>query len=282
MFVNFPRRLFSFVKEVGRGFYAVQTPYLAASIAYFVVLSLIPFILLVISVSGFIAQDVETEFSKQIIRLVQSNAPTLKEAIQKYLEFATKHKQLLGIIGILGLLWASAKVIFSLNFGLDRIMMVTIQKPILSRWLDTLIMLVITILLFSFSMCLMIAASYINVIPISGKIPQFMWQAIGGFFPYGVSVIVSIALFYAIYRIIPTEKPRPRLALTGAAVGAIIWQVVNGFFSWYLMKQTLYYEVLYGSVAAFIYIILWAYLFALSILIGGSVIKVISKGGKYV
>lgn len=269
-----PFRIFRFIRDVIKNLYSARASYLAASIAYFMVMSLIPFLLLIISVSGFIAQGTETEFSSHIIRLVQSTSPALKDSIQKYIEFATKHKHLLGIVGILVLLWTSKGVVFSLNYGLDRVMMVSTKKPYLRRWLDTVMMLVIMLLLFSFSMCLMIATSYINVIPIARTITQPLEQIIGGFLPQLVSLVISLIVFYAIYRIIPMERPRPKIALVGALVGAIIWQIINGGFSWYLTKQTIYYQVIYGSIAALIYIILWAYLLALSILIGGAVIKV--------
>lgn len=267
-------RIFGFIKEVVNTLRAARITYLAASIAYFVTLSLVPFLFLVVSVSGFIAHGMDTKTSQHILQLVQSNAPTLKEPIQKYLEFATVHKHTLGIIGLLAFLWTSSGVVFSLHFGLERVMKGTAKKPFLRRWFDTILILVIMIFLFSFSLCLMIATSYINTIPIPGTIPQSLRQSIGGFLPYLIYLAISLIVFYAIYRIIPTERPRPGPALAGALTGAIVWQIINGFFSWYLTKQTIYYQVIYGSIAALIYIIFWAYLLALSILIGGAVIKV--------
>ena len=64
------------------------------------------------------------------------------------------------------------------------------------------------------------------------------------------------------------ERPRRRYAFIGAIIGAIIWQIINGVFSWYLTKQTIYYQVIYGSVAAIIGFLLWAYLGAMIMLLG--------------
>jgi membrane protein len=274
MLIILPVRLFNFIRDVIKNLHTARASYLAASIAYFIVMSLVPFLLLIISVSGFVAHGSESEFGSHILRLIHSNSPILQDSIQKYVEFATKHKHLLGLLGVLALLWTSKGVVFSLNFGLDRVMMATDKKPYLRRWLDTVIMLVIMILLFSFSLCLMIATSYINALPIAGDIAQSVWRSMGGLLPQLVSLAISLVLFYSIYRIIPVERPGHRPAFIGALIGATIWQIVNGGFSWYLTKQTVYYQVIYGSVAALIYIILWAYLLALSVLIGGAVSKV--------
>ncbi|MBI4834714.1 MAG: YihY/virulence factor BrkB family protein [Planctomycetes bacterium] len=271
---------FGFLKEVYKTMRDSNLSALAASIAYFMVLCLIPFLLVALSILGFILGGIDTAFSARIISFVRINQPMLVDYVKQCIEFATVNRDLLGIIGLAALLWTSKGVVFALEYGLDCMLgLAPFGKSYLRKLLDSVIMLFIVIGLFAFSMGLMVLANYATALASSTDFSMVLWEALGGFLSYVFALVISAILYYFIYRILPAGKLSAKAALLGALIGASIWQVINGFMGWYLAKQVLHYQFIYGSFATFIYIILWTYFFAMSILIGGAVIKVARDKG---
>jgi membrane protein len=273
------RFVFGFIKEVYKTLRDNNLSPLAASIAYFMMLCLIPFLLVALSALGFILGGIDTSFSSRIIRFVSVNQPILVDYVKQCIEFATINRDLLGIIGLLALLWTSKGMVFALEYALDHMLGIATCKSYFKKLLDSVIMLFIVIGLFAFSMGLMIVANYATALASSSEFSMVLWEALGGFLSYVFALVISAILYYFIYRILPDGKLSAKSALLGALVGAFTWQVINGFMGWYLAKQVLHYQFIYGSFAIFIYIILWVYFFAMSILIGGAVIKVARDKG---
>jgi len=266
-------KTYLFIKEIYITLAKARISYLAASIAYFMALSLIPILMILVSVLGFIAKNTHAQFSQNLIQLFHCQGTVMETSIIKYIEFASVNKSILGLLGLLVLFWTSKGVIFSLEYGIDKIMATETRKAYWRKLIDSFIMILVVVMLFGFSLILTTLANYTN----SFTVAQSLWRILGGIFPYIVSTIISVILFYAIYRIIPLQKSKRRHALIGASIGAILWQIITTFLSLYLTTKTQRYEFLYGSFAVFIYTILWSYFFALCVLIGSAIIKSINK-----
>lgn len=280
VFLPVLRQAGDFIREIYKTMLDANLSPLTASIAYFMILCLIPFLLVALSIFGFVMHGIDTEFSARLIQFVQDNQPLLTNYIRQCIEFATINRDLLGVIGILALLWTSKGVVFALEYALDRILATaTFGKSYFRKLFDSIIMLFVVIGLFAFSMGLMIAANYATALAKSSESSLLLWKALSGFLSYIFALVISMILYYFIYRILPAGKVSAKSALLGALVGASLWQVINGFLGWYLAKQILHYQFIYGSFATFIYIILWVYFFAMSILVGATVIKVARDKG---
>lgn len=269
------KKTWAFCVDLYKTYTVHNGSYLAASIAYFMVLSIIPVILVCVSIIGFVFGS-DFEARVHFLKLLDQNIPVMDDSIRKALDFAIKNKNALGLIGIAALLWISKNIIFALNFALEKIMDIQKHKDFIHRLLDTLYILAIIVVLVVVSMFWEMAASYVgaymSVLPISNGMQRTFMEKI---LPYAFALATSLALFYALYRIVPRIKPRPLYALAGAVTGTLLWEGIKMAFSFYLSRGTVRYELVYGSLAAIIYMIVWAYMFAFSIITGACVIKVL-------
>jgi membrane protein len=71
-----------------------------------------------------------------------------------------------------------------------------------------------------------------------------------------------------LYKFVPTVKVRWRHVLLPGAVTAAILVIVNTLLGWYI-RHLGYYNVIYGSLASVIVLLVWTYICA-NILIGGA------------
>jgi membrane protein len=82
---------------------------------------------------------------------------------------------------------------------------------------------------------------------------------------------LSIGAIAVLYRFGPAHsRPRPKWGWRGAAVATGLWLVASALFSWYVSSFGSYNET-YGSVAAIAILMMWLWLSAFAVLIGGEV-----------
>ena len=100
----------NFVYKVWQEFTADNCPLLAASISYYVLFSLFPLILVVISIAGFIFESSVREM--QIISAIRNLLPVSSEFITNTVHGVVKARGAIGIIAALGLIWSGTSVLW--------------------------------------------------------------------------------------------------------------------------------------------------------------------------
>ncbi|HEY7675798.1 MAG TPA: YhjD/YihY/BrkB family envelope integrity protein, partial [Candidatus Methylomirabilis sp.] len=75
--------------------------------------------------------------------------------------------------------------------------------------------------------------------------------------------------FFLLYWGAPCAPVSGLAALLGAAAGAALWDQGRRLFNWYLLTFARY-DVLFGTLGAFIAVLLWIYYTALILLLGGA------------
>jgi membrane protein len=92
-----------------------------------------------------------------------------------------------------------------------------------------------------------------------------------------IAFIVVKLLFAVIYNLLPNyDKFRWHWTTTGANVGIILWLILSYSFRFYLQFFDTYART-YGSLGAMIVLMLWLYLSALVILIGGAINAILDE-----
>src|SRR5690606_16812407 len=83
--------------------------------------------------------------------------------------------------------------------------------------------------------------------------------------------LVSLLSLAMVYRYGPSRtRAQWRWVTWGAAVATLLWLIVSGLFSWYVSSFGSYNET-YGSVAAIAVLMMWLWLSAFVMLIGGEI-----------
>lgn len=84
---------------------------------------------------------------------------------------------------------------------------------------------------------------------------------------WGIGSLFLFIFFIAFYKILPNERQTLRFVLPGALFAALGWQIVSWLFGTYASAFS--YTRLYGQLSGIIVLVLWFYLTAVVILLGG-------------
>jgi membrane protein len=201
--------------------------------------------------SGFVPDEARMLLDEQLRRITETTDTTLGVG---------------AIVALLLALWSSAKGVKSLMSALDIAYHEDEDRGFvklnLTAVLLTLAMLVVVPLSLA---AVAVVPALIDRLPLPDlavTAAQWLrWPLIAG---------VSVAAMTMLYRYGPAHDRRPPRSLPGAIVATVLWLIASALFSWYVSSFGSYNET-YGSVAAMAVFMMWLWLSAFAVLIGGEV-----------
>jgi membrane protein len=237
----------------------------AAAIAYYALLSLFPFLLLVISLLGSITADDADRLA--VLTFVFRYFPTQFEFVNTQLDAFRQTRLQVGVAGGLALIWASLGVFGAVTSAVNDAWGVEKQRSFLRHRMVSFLMLVagggVMILgLLLVSAVQVAEASWFGVV-----LARFEWlEALQTLtFTYSATIVLILALGL-IYYFIPNAKTRFRDVWVGAILTGILWRVGFDGFSWYIGRSGLAF--IHGSIAAVVVFLLWIYVSAVILMYG--------------
>jgi membrane protein len=238
----------------------------AASIAYYALLSLFPFLLLVISLLGSVTAD---EGDRQaVLGFVFRYFPTQLDFVTNQLDAFRVARLQLGVGGLLALVWGSLGVFGAVTSAVNEAWGVEKQRSFLKHRLVSFLMLVAA------GAVMMIALAIVSLVEVversrfgaivSGIRGLYVLQTLGFQYLGTVLVIVAVGL---IFYFIPNAKTRFRDVWVGAILTGALWRFAFDGFSWYLGRNT-GMRMIHGSVAAILGFLLWIYISSIILMYG--------------
>ena len=238
----------------------------AASIAYYALLSLFPFLLLCISILGSVTADDADRLA--VLTFVFRYFPTQFDFVSTQLEAFTATRVRVGVGGALALIWASLGVFGAITSAVNEAWGVEKQRSFLKHRLVSFVMLVasggvLIVALFLVSAVEIAEASWFGVM-----LARFSWlQALQSLtVTYSATILLIIAVGL-IYYFIPNAKTRFRDVWVGAVLTGVLWRLAFSGFSWYIGRSTRL-NLIHGSVAAVVVFLLWVYVSSVILMFG--------------
>ena len=238
----------------------------AASIAYYALLSLFPFLLLCISILGSVTADAADRLA--VLTFVFRYFPTQFDFVSTQLEAFTATRVRVGVGGALALIWASLGVFGAITSAVNEAWGVEKQRSFLKHRLVSFVMLVasggvLIVALFLVSAVEIAEASWFGVM-----VARFRWlQALQSLtVTYSATILLIIAVGL-IYYFIPNAKTRFRDVWVGAVLTGVLWRLAFSGFSWYIGRSTRL-NLIHGSVAAVVVFLLWVYVSSVILMFG--------------
>ncbi len=236
----------------------------AAQVAFFIIVSLFPFMMFFITLIQYtpLSESVLLSVVKAVIpgNLSTILATWLKET------YATASGTVLSIT-VISTLWAGSKGFSSIAYELDCIYEVPNRRGLFSRRLLSLVYTIVFTLMIIISLILLVYGNRIL-------------QAVNRYFPWmsnlqlilfilrsAVSFLVFVAYFLSIYRFIPNRKTRFRDELPGAGFAAFAWISFSYLYSLYIDSYQNFSSV-YGSLTYMVLLMLWMYFCIIIIFLG--------------
>ncbi|MHB0936113.1 MAG: YihY/virulence factor BrkB family protein [Armatimonadota bacterium] len=279
----------SFLAEVWCRITEDRLPLSAAAIAFYILVSIFPLLLLIISIGSLIlggepnditrVQEIVESLSNQL--LSETIAPEVRDALVKeILKVVNVSTTFTGLSILLGLL-TGTQVFLILESAMNQVWRAERARPFwLSRLLG-LLMMVIT------GLVLLIAIGLINTIHFLGDLYIPLWNrelsqipVLRTVFPflvaYFVPFLLTTMIFGVIYRILPLKRVTWHSALPGALFAAFVWVIFVRLFGLYVSRFA-NYSIVYGSLAGIILLLFLFYYGSLIMLVGAEIASVYHK-----
>lgn len=233
----------------------------AAAIAYFALFSLFPLILLTISIASF-ARGLLVD-QQLIVERLEFIAPALGQLLGQNIDEIIQARGPVTIVALVGLIWAASTSFYTLTQTLNEIWGSKQSRPVWKRR-GLAILFVLAFVgpaLFLASFAGSIVANLRTWLP--GPIIP-----IGGGISFAVAVLLDVVLFMVLYIMLPHGSSTWREILPGAIGAGLLWELAKKVFLLFISTYISVSNLVYGSVAAIIAFLLWAYLSGLIFLFG--------------
>lgn len=260
-----------------------ECPTLAASMAYYAFFSLFPLMLGLIAVFSLVAEP--STVRERLISLMGAYLPGSSEFVDKTVQEAVKARNPAGIVAIIGLFWSASAFFGSLRQAVNRAWNVEKPRSFLKQKLVEFATMLAVAMLFLLSLASTFVLSLLdNLMSLylrSGSpfldeailnLPLTAIRLLLGLLP----IFLTFILFLALYRFIPHAPVRLKDVWLGALVATLLFEVAKRGFVWYLTNFA-NYNVVYGSLAAVIVLLFWAYISAVILLFGAELASEYSR-----
>lgn len=262
------------LKDAIETFNVTRAGQAAASLAYYVIFSLFPLLLVLISAGGFFL-DSEQVFLK-VSQLIRQNIPATSYGwIFENLTQILEQRGTIGVIGLTTLLWAASGGFISLAYNINLAWLEAPQRNFFQRRLIALQMIAGISGLFLLSLILdsIINILHILNLPFTYFLDLGLWRWVSNLFSW----LVIFLLFFVLYYWVPTVNVAGKAALWGALIASIAWKLATALFSLYVRSGFGRYEMIYGSVGALVAFLFLIYILATVTLFGAHLTSAIDR-----
>ncbi|UCG61066.1 MAG: YihY/virulence factor BrkB family protein [Candidatus Zixiibacteriota bacterium] len=248
---------------------------LAGGLAFSMFISIVPLVLIVFSVIGSVLAkaQVEGEINTFIERMIpyQDYADFVKELVAGRVEEFRRYKNVAGVIGIVGLLFASSTLFSSMRTILDKVYQVKEEVSLLLGKLRDFGLIVLVLIYFLATT--FVLSTWQVVKDLTNRI-EFINMAgaesLGGVFFGTFAFVLVLAAFAVIYYIVPYRKPPKKAIFVSALSATILWVLAKELFGYYITHFVMLKRV-YGAYAVMIVVAFWIYYTSIVFIIGAEI-----------
>ncbi len=238
----------------------------AAAIAYYSLLSLFPFLLLVISMLGSVTANDADRLA--VLTFVFRYFPTQLDFVTTQLDAFRQTRVQVGVAGSLALIWASLGVFGAITSAVNEAWGVEKQRSFLKHRMVSFLMLVAA---GGVMIVALVLVSFIEVVQarwFGGMVARFHWMEVAQTLTFRHSATILLIFGVGlIFYFIPNAKTRFRDVSVGAVLTGVLWRVAFDGFAWYIGTNSRM-TMINGSIAAVVVFLLWIYVSAAILMYG--------------
>lgn len=244
---------------------------MAGGLSFSLITCILPLVLIVFAVLGRVLNtpSIAAEIRLFIERAIpyQDIAVKAEEIVFSRVDEFIIYKNLAGLLGIAGLLFAASGLFSSMRTTLNTIYRVSSAGFVLLDKLRDLGLVVLVIIYF------LLSTTILPGLDVSQELAQHL-NILGNFginlseFALGLfSLVIIFISFFIVYFFIPNRRPRRRIILVSATTAAILWHVAQQLFEFYLTHFVTLKRI-YGAYFFLIVVGFWIYYTSLVFILG--------------
>lgn len=251
-------------------FFKDDSPMIAASIAYYCLLSVFPLLLLLLALGGLFIR--QYDLSGEIAIVLQRYLPIKANFIMINLVQIEKAFGRVGIISMLILLWSSSGVFHPLEKALNRAWEIEERRTWWQRQLLALELAILLGLLVFLTVGLAGAHAYLHdrmltwaALHAAPALTDFVFHASFT----AITFAVTLAVFLLLFQRLPNRTLKFREVMPSALLTALFWEGARSLFT--ILLPFFNYRHVYGSIGAMVALMTWLYISSAVMLFGAHV-----------
>lgn len=247
----------------------------AGGLAFSIFLCIIPFVLIIFAVLGNILDSSYVQF--QINTLIETIIPYsrysefVKKIIFNRINEVIEYRNIAGIIGGFGLLFAASSLFSSMRTILNKVYGVEIDVNILIAKLRDFALVFMVIIIFFLT-----TISMPTVDLLREKAGE--WTVLGflssGLFSHLIFSLLSLLLIFIVFSVlyftVPLRKLGRKSTFMSAIWAAILWEAAKQLFGYYLYNFATFNRI-YGAYALVVVVAFWIYYSSVVFIIGAEI-----------
>ncbi|MFI6868505.1 YihY/virulence factor BrkB family protein [Nocardia sp. NPDC050406] len=263
--------LFAVAKRAAKQFQRDNLTDLAAALTYYGVLSIVPGMIVLVSLLGLLGQDSADELMNQAQQIAPGSSA---DFVRTLLDQAQSNKSSAGLGAILGLaiaLWSASSYVAGFMRASNVIYGIEEGRPI---WKTTPIRLGVTIL----AVVLLVISAVIVVAsgPVAQQIGDFLGVGEATLMVWNIGkwpvlfVLVSVLLAILFWASPNAKQGGVKWISPGGVIAVVIWLIISALFALYVANFSSY-DKTYGSLAGVVIFLVWLWLTNIALLLGAEI-----------
>ncbi|MCO8242820.1 YhjD/YihY/BrkB family envelope integrity protein [Haladaptatus sp. AB643] len=237
-----------------------EITFLAAGIAYYAFVSILPALLLALAIASFVGGDA---FANHVVGTVQTLlSPKAQDIVQNSLSSASGRGSAT-VVGSLVLVWSTLRVFRGLDEAFSRVYGVNVAEPFTETLTDAGLVLAV------------IAVGVAGVAVINILLPSMAWLPFERTLTSIALLFVLVPVFLPLYYFFPDTDVTVREILPGTIFATLGWTALQAVFSIYVDSAAQFSA--YGVLGGALLLVTWLYLGGI-VLLFGAVINAVLAG----
>ncbi|KZN25318.1 ribonuclease BN [Haladaptatus sp. R4] len=237
-----------------------EITFLAAGIAYYAFVSILPALLLALAIASFVGGDA---FANHVVGTVQTLlSPKAQDIVQDSLSSASGRGSAT-VVGSLVLVWSTLRVFRGLDEAFSRVYGVNVAEPFTETLTDAGLVLAV------------IAVGVSGVAVVNILLPSMAWLPFERTLTSIALLFVLVPVFLPLYYFFPDTDVTVREILPGTIFATLGWTALQAVFSIYVDSAAQFSA--YGVLGGALLLVTWLYLGGI-VLLFGAVINAVLAG----
>ncbi len=249
--------------------------FLAGGISFNILLAAVPFLLLLISLFGYLLRttvdDPNSVVLDYVLRVLPPS-PELTERTSRLVERLIEGTTGYGLLGIALLVWVSTRLFGSLRSALRSVFDIQEDRGIIRGKIFDAKMVVVAGSLFVANTAITVAleAAQTYGIELLGLRAGGTVQTLQALYAQILAYAFIFLMFFLLYRFLPARRIPWRIALASATFTSVVFELLKSAFAWYVASVAEYGST-YSVFASIVVLIFWIYYSAVVFVLGGEV-----------
>jgi membrane protein len=234
----------------------------AAGVAYYAFLSIFPLLLGLIALFGFFLPSVNLQ--DELLKFVGKNIPGATNILKQNIASIIELRGTMGVLSIVIFIWGASAMFGAISLAINRAWDIhRYRRSFFIRKGSELGMVFGIGILFLISLG---ASAIISILRGVLNLPEadLIIVNVGSRL---IAFLLILAVFLLLYKLIPNTRTYWRYIWPGALLAAILFEIARTLFVFYI-ENFANYQLIYGSIASIIVLLVWIYYSALVMILG--------------